>query len=108
LTRTIGRRLLVSRITSALAGRLQDLRKLLTVAEMGDFTLNRGLTAFVNSLARDIDEESGMASLFLRVGNLVNKRGKGKLVENLIYNWTIKGGEVRNSLAGGGREHTTR
>jgi len=95
----IGRHLLVSKITSALSGELQDLRELLTLTEMGDFTFNRGLTAFLRSLERDIRDQSGMASLFLRVGNLVNSRGKRKLVENLIYNWTVRGGAIRRSLA---------
>jgi MoaA/NifB/PqqE/SkfB family radical SAM enzyme len=99
LSKSLGRRLLVSRITSALSGRLQDLRKLLALVELGDFTFNRGLSAFLSSLGRDIDEESGMAGLFVRVGNLVSRRGKRKLVENLIYNWTIRGGSVRRFLA---------
>jgi MoaA/NifB/PqqE/SkfB family radical SAM enzyme len=98
LSTVLGRHLLVSRITSALSGRMEDLRKLFIVSEMGDFTFNLDLTAFLKSLGRDIADGSGMAGLFTRVGNLVSRRGKRKLAENLIYNWTIKGGRLRNAL----------
>jgi MoaA/NifB/PqqE/SkfB family radical SAM enzyme len=94
-----GRRLLISRITSALTGRLQDLRKLLTLSEMGDFGFNRGLSAFLNGLRQDIDSNSGMASLLVRVGKLVSRAGKRMLVENLIYNWAVTGGKIRTSIS---------
>jgi hypothetical protein len=62
LSGDLGRGLLVFRITSALSGKLQGLSKLLSLVEMGDSTLNRGLAVFSKSLARDINDKSGMAS----------------------------------------------
>ena len=92
----IARRLLVDRITGSLTGRVKDLRKL---ASLGKTPIeNPGLRAFLHTLDRDIDEESGPATLFARVGALANRRCKRKLVENLIFNWGIRGRGIRSQL----------
>lgn len=93
----IARRLLIDRVTASLTGRVKDLRKL---ANLGKTPLeNPGLQAFLRTLEHDIDEESGMAALFARVGALANQRCKRKLVENLIFNWGVTGRHIRSQLA---------
>jgi MoaA/NifB/PqqE/SkfB family radical SAM enzyme len=93
----IARRLLVDRITGSLTGQVEDLRKL---ASLGQARIeNPGLRAFLQTLDRDIDEDTGMATLFARIGALTNQRCKRKLVENLIFNWCIKGRGIRSRLA---------
>jgi len=92
----IARRLLVDRITGSLTGHVKDLHKL---AGLGKTPLqNPGLRAFLHTLERDIDDSSGMATLFARVGALANQRCKRKLVENLIFNWGIRGRGLREQL----------
>jgi MoaA/NifB/PqqE/SkfB family radical SAM enzyme len=92
----IARRLLVDRITGSLTGRVKDLHKL---ASLGKAPIeNPGLRAFLQTLDRDIDEESGMATLFARIGALTNQRCKRKLVENLIFNWGVTGRGIRSQL----------
>jgi MoaA/NifB/PqqE/SkfB family radical SAM enzyme len=93
----ITRRIIVEKITSGLTGRLEDLRKLLSLADTQ--ISNPGLKAFLKSLERDIDENTGMARLFVRVGRLASARCKRKLVENLIFNWGVVGGNKRANLA---------
>jgi len=94
----ITRRIAVDKITGSLTGKREDLRKLVhlgrTPAE------NPGLNAFLKTLDRDIDEGTGMAKLFMRVGNLAGQRCKRKLVENLIFNWGVTGSNIRSTLAG--------
>jgi MoaA/NifB/PqqE/SkfB family radical SAM enzyme len=92
----IARRLLADRITASLTGQVKDLRKLANLRKMP--LENPGLRAFLHSLDRDIDENSGMATLFARVGALANQRCKRKLVENLIFNWGVKGRGIRSKL----------
>ena len=93
----IARRLLIDKVTASLTGRVKDLRKL---ANLGKSPLeNPGLQAFLRTLDHDIDEESGMAALFARVGALANQRCRRKLVENLIFNWGVTGRHIRSQLA---------
>jgi MoaA/NifB/PqqE/SkfB family radical SAM enzyme len=93
----LARRLLIDKITASLTGRVTDLHKL---ANLGDIPIeNPGLRAFLRTLERDINEDSGMATLFARVGALANQRCKRKLVENLIFNWGVTGRDIRSRLA---------
>ena len=92
----IARRLLIDRITGSLTGRVEDLRKLAGLRKTP--LENPGLRAFLQTLDRDIDEDSGMATLFARIGSLTNQRCKRKLVENLIFNWGVKGRGIRSQL----------
>ena len=93
----ITRRLLVDRITGSLTGKLEDLRKLAAVGKMP--LENPGLRAFLATLDHDIDTNTGSAKLFTRVGNLANQRCKRKLIENLIFNWGIRGRGIRSEMA---------
>jgi uncharacterized Fe-S cluster-containing radical SAM superfamily protein len=93
----ITRRLAVDRIAGSLTGRVKDLRKLTALGKTP--IKNPGLRAFLHFLERDIDENSGMATLFTHVGALANKRCKRKLVENLIFNWGVTGRGIRSRLA---------
>lgn len=90
------RRLLIDRITRSLTGQVKDLHKLAGLRKTP--IESPGLRAFLRSLDRDIDDSSGMASLFARVGALTNRHCKRKLVENLIINWGIKGRGIRSQL----------
>jgi MoaA/NifB/PqqE/SkfB family radical SAM enzyme len=92
----IARRLLVDRITASLTGQVQDLRKLANLRKMP--LENPGLRAFLHTLDHDIDKNSGMAALFARVGALTNPLCKRKLIENLIFNWCVKGRGIRSKL----------
>jgi MoaA/NifB/PqqE/SkfB family radical SAM enzyme len=93
----LARRLLVNRITGSLTGQVKDLRKL---ANLGKKPLeNPGLRAFLHTLDHDIDEDRGMATLFARIGALTNQRCKRKLIENLIFNWGVRGRHIRSQLA---------
>jgi len=96
----IARRLLVDRITGSLTGRVKDLHKLAGLSKTP--LQNPGLRAFLHTLERDIDDNSGMATLFARVGALANQRCKRKLVENLIFNWGIRGRGIREQLVNQG------
>jgi MoaA/NifB/PqqE/SkfB family radical SAM enzyme len=93
----ISRRLLVDRIAGGLSGRIEDLRRLTALSKTQ--IENPGLRAFLHTLDRDIDEESGMAALFARLGSLSRQRCKRKLVENLILNWGVTGRAIRSQLA---------
>jgi MoaA/NifB/PqqE/SkfB family radical SAM enzyme len=84
------------KIAGCLTGKLEDLRKL---TELQNIPVNNpGLKAFLRGLARDIDEDRGMASLFVRLGQLLNPQCKKKLVENLIFNWAVTGSKLRWTL----------
>ncbi|MBN1836461.1 MAG: radical SAM protein, partial [Spirochaetales bacterium] len=89
VTTSVVKRLVGRKITRSLTGRLEDLRKL--TALQNTPVNNPGLNAFLRGLSRDIEERSGMANLFLRVGSAMNPRAKRKLVENLIFNWGVQG-----------------
>ena len=96
----VAKRLLARAVSKSLTGRLDDLRGLLFLG--GDaFRVedNPGLAAFMRDLKADIDNNTGMATLFLRVGSALGKTGKRKLVENLIYNWGVLGNQLRRQLA---------
>jgi MoaA/NifB/PqqE/SkfB family radical SAM enzyme len=93
----IARRLLVNRITASLTGQVKDLRKLANLSKTP--LENPGLRAFLHTLDSDIDEERGTAALFARVGALSNQHCKRKLIENLIFNWGVKGRHIRSQLA---------
>jgi MoaA/NifB/PqqE/SkfB family radical SAM enzyme len=93
----LARRLLVDRIVGSLTGQVKDLHKL---ASLGQERIESpGLRAFLQTLDHDIDEGTGMAALFARIGALTNQHCKHKLVENLIFNWCIKGRGIRSQLA---------
>jgi len=93
------RRLMALKVCRSLTGELEDLRGLLAVGKgwtgIGD---NPVLQAFLSGLSHDIEENTGMAGLFKRVGGSLNAVSKRKLVENLIYNWGARGNRTRREL----------
>lgn len=95
---SILRRVAGRTFTRSLTGRLEDLRRLTALGNVQ--TDNPGLEAFLKGLSRDIEEKSGLANLFVRVGSAMNPRCRGKLVENLIFNWGVQGARIRTQLAG--------
>jgi len=88
----LSRRLLARKASRGFTGELEDLRRLLDFggAKAG-LDENPGLQAFFTGLRHDIEDNMGMAALFVRVGKAVNATGKRKLVKNLIYNWGVQG-----------------
>ncbi len=92
LTKKIGGK----KIAGCLTGKLEDLRRLTELQNIP--VTNPGLKAFLSGLARDIDDDSGIASLFVRLGGLLNPQCKKKLVENLIFNWAVTGSKIRWAL----------
>jgi MoaA/NifB/PqqE/SkfB family radical SAM enzyme len=101
LTASVFRRVLGRRISRSITGRMEDLRRLTTLRDMP--IQNTGLRAFLDGLSRDIDEGSGMAKLFVRVGQAMNPRAKGKMVQNLILNWGAEGARLHDRLASAGQ-----
>jgi len=95
----LGRRLMGLKVCRSLTGELEDLRGLLALGRAGiGIADNPGLQAFLSGLSHDIEENTGMATLFLRVGKALSAAGKRKLVENLIYNWGVRGNRIRRQL----------
>jgi MoaA/NifB/PqqE/SkfB family radical SAM enzyme len=101
VTSSIFKRVLGRRISRSITGRMEDLRRLTALRNVT--MQNVGLQAFLNGLSRDLDERSGMANLFVRVGQAMNPRAKRKLVRNLILNWGAEGGRIHDRLAAEGR-----
>jgi MoaA/NifB/PqqE/SkfB family radical SAM enzyme len=84
------------RIANCLTGRLEDLKKLTDLESIP--VENPGLKAFAKGMGRDIEENAGMARIFLRVGAQLNARSKKKLIDNLIFNWAVEGAKKRWEL----------
>ena len=89
----------VSKIAGCLTGKLHDLERLVSLQNVP--VNNPGLQAFLKTMSREIEAggQTGMASLFLRLGSAMNPRAKRKLVENLIFNWGVQGARIRTALA---------
>ncbi len=94
----ITRKIVVDRITGSLTGKREDLRKLVDLGGKVPIK-DPGLKAFLKALGHDIDEDTGMAKLFMRFGDLGVQHCKRKLAENLIFNWGITGKNIRFALA---------
>ncbi len=84
------------KIADCLTGNIEDLKKLTELQSV--HTSNPGLKAFLKGLSRDIEDNTGMASLFVRLGKLLNPQNKRKLIENLIFNWSVAGARIRWDL----------
>ncbi len=85
--------LLTYSISRCLTGRMEDLHRL--------FLLERipypspVFRAFLARLSHDIENRTGLAILLQRFGNNSNPTCRRKLVENLIFNWVVKGARLR-------------
>ena len=96
---TILKKVGVHKIAGCLTGKLDDLKRLVSLQNVP--VNNPGLKAFLRTMSRDIEAggETGMAALFTRLGSAMNPRSKGKLVENLIFNWGVQGARIRTAMA---------
>jgi MoaA/NifB/PqqE/SkfB family radical SAM enzyme len=83
-------------ISRCLTGRPEDLRKLLRVEKLS--IRNRTLSVFLQRVARDLEEGTGLANLLLHVGRHANPRARRRLVENLFFHWIAQGGRIRTRL----------
>jgi MoaA/NifB/PqqE/SkfB family radical SAM enzyme len=93
------KRTIVNKITRSLTGNMKDLKKLSGLSKIAEKDLaSPGLSAFLVTLDRDIEQEAGMAKLFVRLGKATGKIPRRKLVENFIYNWNVKGANLRKTL----------
>jgi MoaA/NifB/PqqE/SkfB family radical SAM enzyme len=93
----IRRKLVTDRVVGALTGSFADLKKL-------GFLLNRpvvnaGLGALLRGLQKDIAAETGLANLFVRLGQVASRHCKRQLIGNLIYNWSVMGARKRKALS---------
>lgn len=91
------RHIAVPRICSSLSGRPRDLKRLLGLARFAKG--NPGLSSLMTQLSNDIQTESGLAEMFCRVGRVASPRARRKLVENLIYNWGVRGSQIRDQIS---------
>ena len=99
LKSTILKKVGVKKIAGCLTGELDDLKRLVSLQNVP--VNNPGLKAFLRTMSREVEAggQTGMASLFLRLGSAMNPRSKRKLVENLIFNWGVQGARIRTELA---------
>jgi MoaA/NifB/PqqE/SkfB family radical SAM enzyme len=90
------RKLATRKVARCLTGKPEDLKHLLELA--GVRIHNPGLSAFLKRLSQDMSEGSGLANILLRIGNNANAVHKRRLVENLGFNWVVRGGRIRTGL----------
>jgi MoaA/NifB/PqqE/SkfB family radical SAM enzyme len=90
------RKLATRKIARCLTGNPEDLKRLLEFA--GVRIHNPGLTAFLKRLSLDMAQGSGLANILLHIGNHANPVHKRRLVENLGFNWVVRGGRIRTGL----------
>lgn len=83
-------------ISRCLTGNPDDLKKLMALERLGP--RNLAFSAFLNRVARDLEERTGLANLLLHVGRHANPRHKRRLIENLFFNWMVTGTRVRRRL----------
>lgn len=83
-------------VARCLTGRPRDLALLLALARVP--IPNPGLSAFLSRLSRDLQDGSGLANLLLHVGRHANRRCKQRLIENIFFNWIVRGGRLRTGL----------
>ena len=77
-------------LSRCLTGRKEDLRRLFLLEKIPYRSVV--LRAFLRRLRRDMDEGWGVfASLLVRIGRSANPVSRKKLIENLIFNWGVKG-----------------
>lgn len=93
----------VETLSRCLTGRPEDLRRLLLL-EKTPFP-SPVLRAFLRQLRRDLDGAvSGVfANILLHIGRNSNLAARRRLVENLIFNWGVRGAELRTKARSGGR-----
>jgi MoaA/NifB/PqqE/SkfB family radical SAM enzyme len=103
LVERIGGWVLARRVGGLLTGSYDDLGRLVATMNARPPKHSFGLMTLLRTMERDIEEKSGMAALFVRLGLELNPRAKRTLVRNLIYNWAAVGARRRNQLAAAGQ-----
>lgn len=86
--------LAVTWLSRSLTGREKDLRRLFVLEKIPYRSLV--LRAFLKRLRRDMEEGPGVFSnLLVRIGRNSSPASRKKLIENLIFNWGVKGAGKR-------------
>lgn len=81
-------------LSRCLTGRAEDLRRLFILEKIP--YPSPILRAFLRRLRRDLDEGAGVfGNLLVRIGRQANPVSRRKLIENLIFNWGVKGAGTR-------------
>ncbi len=81
-------------LSRCLTGREEDLRRLFLLEKIPYRSVV--LRAFLRRLRRDVEEGSGVfGNLLVRIGKSSNPVSRKKLIENLIFNWGVKGAGKR-------------
>ncbi len=94
------RMIVIRRVVRCLTGDANDLKKLLELGKLGIH--NPSMSAFLQRLSRDLEERQGIANLLLHVGKNANPVHKRRLLENIAFNWMVKGGRIRTRIRTGG------
>lgn len=89
-------RVVLPAVVRCLTGEKKDLCKLLALERIP--YPSPVFRAFLKRLRRDMEDESGIAGLLLRLGKVSNPQYKRKLIEDLVVNWVVKGAQLRISL----------
>jgi len=92
---TLLTRFIIRKVARSLTGKIEDMKKLLTLATSGRVELNSAAQWFMKSLSKSMDEGGLLSSVFLRVGKELSGAYKKKLVRNLIINQFIAGSKTR-------------
>lgn len=85
--------LLTYSISRCLTGETKDLRKLFLLQKIP--YPSPVFRAFLGRLSQDIEKRCGLASLLQRLGANSNSICRRRIVENLIFNWVVKGARLR-------------
>jgi MoaA/NifB/PqqE/SkfB family radical SAM enzyme len=102
VTADVVKALAVRPLSRCLTGRPGDLRRLLFLERIP--YPSPVLRAFLKRLARDLDAGGGgMANILLHLGRHANPLARRRLIENLIFNWGVKGASIRTRIRDGGR-----
>ncbi len=91
LNSSITRQIMTRTLLQSITGNIDDLHNLQKYFHRVEHI--PGLSDFIRGLLRDADNRTGSAVLFERIGRQANDQAKRKLIENLLYNWAVKGKE---------------
>ena len=102
LAKSVLQSIAVESISRCLTGNPTDLRHLFLLEKIP--YPSPVLRAFLRRLRLELDEGGGgLANILLHLGRHSNLAARRKLVENLIFNWGVKGAELRTKARSGGQ-----
>jgi MoaA/NifB/PqqE/SkfB family radical SAM enzyme len=87
------RMLVVHSVSRCLTGNVKDLKKLFVLDKIP--YPSPVFRSFLRRLRSDMEHETGLANLLVQLGKNANPACRQKLVENLIFNWVVKGARLR-------------